>query len=142
MFTLRALYLCLSLWPRLHEPPRSRCLAAAEASLAAAETHKVDPATLLAIGWRESRWSYQRSASGACGAWQVVGVDCGSVRDLPAAADAGARVLAAWQRAAARRHLPERRAVAAYACGWSGLRGRGCRWYSASVSRMTQGVNL
>ena len=138
MFSLQALYLCLSLWTRIDEPPRSRCLAAAEASLAAAQAHGVDAATLLAIGWRESRWSYQRNSSGACGAWQVVGIDCETVRDLDSAALAGARALAAWERAAERRHLPASRAVAAYACGWSGLRGKGCRWYASKIELLSK----
>lgn len=124
--------LCLTLHG---DVDRERCPAAAVASLEAGFVEGVSPRLLLAIGWRESGWRHRCRSNGANGAWQVIGPRCEAVAKLGPAARAGARTLAWWQRRARAHRLPARRALAAYACGYRGLRGR-CDWYARDVARI------
>ena len=135
MFSLQTMLLCANIWTHLTHPEQIRCMSAAQAAVDAAAVHDVEVDVLHAIGYRESRWTYQRHGT-VCGAWQTTDVQCETVRDLDGAALAGARILAAWRRAAQRRHVADARAVAAYACGYKGLHGKGCRWYVRDIERL------
>lgn len=132
--TLLHLAICWQLTLDLDASAYRRCVAVAPAAVSAATAHGVDPAVLLAQGWVETGWTTPRRRS-VCGMWQVASsaVDCGKAERSPAvAAEAGARMLAAWTRAARRRGLPDAKGLSGYACGWSGLRD-GCGWYARKV---------
>jgi hypothetical protein len=139
MVYLHAFVLCLQI-ANVVGSELPRCPAAAVAAVEAGRAERVDPQLLLAIGWRESRWLHRCRTNGANGAWQVVGPRCAEVAELRPAARAGAQALAWWQGRARAQGLAGERAVAAYACGYSGLHGRGCGWYVRDVQRIMRGT--
>lgn len=135
MFSLQSTLLCLNIWTQLTRPEQARCMLAAQAAVDAADAHNVEADVLHAIGYRETRWTYQRHGS-VCGAWQTAGFACDGVQTLATSADAGARALKWWQAAAARNKVAPRRALAGYACGYRGLYGKGCAWYVRDIEAL------
>lgn len=139
--TLHHLALCWHLTLGLDAAAYRRCTSVAPGAVAAAHAYGVDPAVLLAQGWVESGWTTPPRRR-VCGMWQTqrASTDCAEAERVPAVSAAtGARLLAAWTRAARRRGLHADKGLSAYACGWSGLKS-GCTGYAAKVLRLARGA--